>query len=741
MNESSARPGAFLALLIVLLFAFAAPAAAAVPDSASVTGLVLDAGTRHPLPGAVVRLVSLNRQEITHENGEFHFNNVPHGRYTLLIERIGYRRELRDVMVEVGATVRLRVELQVSAIELPGLVVTGTVGTRLGDQAVRPVDVLAGQELARKLELSVAATLQREPGLASSSMGPATARPIIRGLSGDRVLILEDGARTGDLSSASSDHALAVDPLNAQRMEVVRGPTALLYGSNAIGGVVNVIRDQVPSSVPDRPTGSVTVQGESVNDGIAAGGVGNIGLGGLALRAEGSYRDAGSVSTPRGTLENSQLRTWNLAAGAGVAGTWGNAGASFRYFDNTYGVPPVEEEGVSIAMKRYGAQLKSDLHGHVGPYEHFTINGAFTDYQHQELEEDGAVGTEYELTTAALDLVARHDRAGPFSNGAIGARVDWQDYAAGGSTETPPAREYGIAGFLLEELDAGHLRLQGGVRYDLRRVEPREADYESEIGAIRTRTFASVTASFGALYGLSRALQLGASVARAYRTPGIAELFSEGPHLASYSFEVGNPDLKAETGLGVDAFLRVRHERLNGEVAVFRNQLDNYIYYRNTGAASAEGLPIYQATGSDALLTGIEASAEWALLPHVVLDGVASYVRGDYESDAGDRPLPMMPPLHGQVNLRYERPAWFLGIGWEGAAEQDRVEAPETRTAGYGVLNATTGYRFQAWHRVHSITVQAENLTDALYFNHLSRTKDLFPEAGRNVSLVYRVIF
>lgn len=737
-----------LRLAVALLVLAVAPLAAQ-QDTATVLGVVLDGVNRHPLPGAVVRLLPLNRQEVTHGNGEFHFPRVPHGRYTVLVERLGYRREVREIDVQRGPPVRLRIELLVSAIELPGLVVTGTVGTRLGEQAVRPVEVVAGQELARKLGTTVAATLAREPGLAAASMGPATAQPVIRGLSGDRVLVLEDGARTGDLASASADHALAIDPLNAQRLEVVRGPAALLYGSNALGGVVNVIRDQVPSVAPDRPTGSVTLQGESVNRGFAAGATGSLGVGPLALRAEGSFRDARSLDTPAGTLENTSLRTWNGALGVGTAGGWGSAGVSARLFDSEYGVPPEEAEGgeehgheeVRVAMRRYAVQGRADLHAHAGPYTNFAVNALFTDYRHQERGHEGEEGTEYGLVTAALDLVARHERASAFSSGALGARFDWQDYTAGGSTETPPAREFGLAAFVLEELDVGSLRLQGGARYDLRRVVPGYVDYEAPIGAIRTRTFASVSGSLGAIYALGPRVQLGASVARAFRTPGIAELFSRGPHLASYSFEVGNPDLGAETGLGLEAFLRVRHARLQGEVAVFRNRIDDYIYYRNTGRPGPLELPLYQATASDALLTGAEASAEWLLLRHLVLDGVVSWVRGEYRGDEGDRPLPMMPPLHGQLNLRYEQPAWFVGVGWEGAARQDRVQAPETSTSGYGLLNGTAGVRFNVWDRVHSLTLQADNLTDALYFDHLSRTKDFFPEPGRNLGLVYRVIF
>ena len=736
-----------LAAALFMMGSDASAQLATAPDSAEIIGIVLDAQTRHPLPGTIVRVVNLNRQDVTHEDGAFHLGPLAHGRHTISIERLGYRREVRAVTLTSRQVLRLVVELRVSAIELPGLVVTGTVGARRGEETLRPIDAVAGQELARKLDITVAGTLQREPGMATSSTGPATARPIIRGLGGDRVLILEDGARPGDLSSASADHALSIDPLNAVRMEVVRGPTALLYGSNAIGGVVNVIRDEVPAAVPDRPTGSVTLHGESVNDALAGGAVGTVGLGPIALRAEGSVRGAGDLRTPGRPLENSDLRTINTAVGAGIARRWGNAGVSFRYFDNEYGIPPEPEgghtEGVRIDMRRYAVHGKADLHGHVGPYTQFGLDAIYTNYRHRELEPGGIVGTEFGLLTAATELIARHEQLGRFLGGAIGMRIDWQDYAAGGSSETPPARELGLAGFFLEEFDLGAVRMQAGARYDWHRVEPRAATTESEIGEIRTRTFGAVSASFGGLLALTPAVQLGASVARAFRTPGIAELYSMGPHLATYSYEVGNPDLAAEVGIGFDAFLRLRTPTVNGEVAAFRNALDNYIYYRDTGALTGTQLPIYQASGTDAVLTGLEATAEWLVLPQLVLDGVVSFVRGERETETGRRPLPFMPPLQGSANARYERAKYFIGAGWQGAARQDRVAADEfeAATPGFGLWNAVLGYRFTALQRVHSITLRADNLTDVLYYDHLSRTKELFPEAGRNLSLVYRVVF
>jgi iron complex outermembrane recepter protein len=719
-------------------------------DSAVVEGVVVDALNGRPLQGTLVRVVGLARQDVTHEGGEFHLTNLPAGRYTILFERLGYRREVRDVQLSAKQTVELNVQMSPSAIALPGLIVTGTTRATLGDRTVRPATVVSGQELTRRLDVTLATTLDSEPGIAVTSVGPATARPIIRGLGGDRVLVLEDGARVGDLSATSSDHALSVDPLNAERIEVVRGPTALLYGSNAIGGVINLIRDEVPASVPEQARGMLSMQGQSVNDGIAAGASAESGWGPFAVRGEGSYRQAGDLRTPGGRLDNTDLRTWSVAAGASRIGRSAHAGLAYRYYDNTYGIPGgfvgSHPDGVTIEMRRHALHGEAHLRGGLGPLSTLDIDGKYTNYHHREMESPTIVGTEYGLLNAAGEIIARHEALGPFESGAVGTRVGWRDFVAGGSTRTPPSQEWNAAVFVLEELGIGQLRIQGGARFDWHRIEPRDTTVRFEIGSVRTRSFGSLSGSLGALYSFAPAVAVGLSLARAYRTPDTGELFSQGPHLAAYSYEVGNPDLAAEVGLGLDVFLRLGGPRYQMEIAAFRNALDNYVHYRDTGTLSSTGLPVYQASGADALLIGFEASGSVEALPNTVLSGVVSHVRGEFRTTGA--PLPMMPPLHGQLTARYDRPRYFAGMTWRATADQERVAADqfETSTQGHSTFDADVGLRWTAFGRVQSVTLRIDNIMDEVVYDHLSRIRDRetdarVPGAGRSASAIYRVVF
>jgi iron complex outermembrane receptor protein len=304
------------------------------------------------------------------------------------------------------------------------------------------------------------------------------------------------------------------------------------------------------------------------------------------------------------------------------------------------------------------------------------------------------------------------------------------------------------------------VRLQGGVRYDWARFEPRGAAFV-RVGDERIRaaprTFGAFSGSLGALVEAGRGVQLGASVARAYRTPDFNELYSDGPHLAAYTYEVGNPRLGEETGVGIDAFARLTRGRLRGEIAAFRNGLTGYVFPRNTGLLGRQDArPLFQFTGRDAVLAGVEGSAELSITRALVIDATASFVRGTLRGTpdslpadadlgrparAGSRDLPLMPPLQGRLGARFERPRWFGGAGLRAAARQERLGDYETPTAGYAVADLSAGLRLVGGARLHTLTLRVDNLLDQEYREHLSRVKQIMPEARRNVSLLYRVTF
>jgi iron complex outermembrane recepter protein len=742
----------------------------------SLWGTVVDAQTGNPLPATRVRVLELGRGELSHANGEFHFDRIAPGTYTVAAQRVGYAPVQMPVQVRAGDTVRVTLRLPPSAIEVAGVVVTGTGRERTAGEAYRPTSSLEGAALRRQLGSSVAATLVDEPGIAQRYNGPAAAQPVIRGLSGDRVLMLEDGQRTGDVASTASDHAVTIDPLTAERIEVVRGPAGLLYGSNALGGVINVIREEVPRTLPEGLSGMASGQVESVNAGMTAGTSVLGALGPLALRAELSGRRAGDTRTPLGTLPSTQMDGHNAALGGSWVHGSGFAGASVRDYALSYGVPGTfngltipgaHEGGVTIDLRRTTGRAQAAWLRSLGPFRSVELDGTYVRFEQTELEPGGFVGTRFGQISGTGNLMVRHAHEIDElrSEGAFGFWALGRDFSvAGSSTGSRPAQQVALAGFAYEELGLGAARLELGARYDWTRITPLDTR-RGGLGNVRTRDFGAVSASLAGTYEILPGWLAGVSVARAFRTPSIEELFSDGPHLADYSFNVGNPDLDSEFGLGTDVFLRVALPTFHAEGALFRNSIRNYIYYAPTGELDPRlrRFPVFQARSDDAVLVGAEGRFQWEAVPSLVLTGNTGYVRGT-RADGGE-PLPSIPPLQGALNARFERPGYFLGAGWHLAGEQARVpfapdlalpvgdDAParcfsdrgraylECPTAGYSYASASAGLRWTAAHRLHTLTLNVNNLADTVWRDHLSRIKEVAPQPGRNVQLLYRVNF
>ena len=745
------RPRALVLCLAVASALVTPGASAQQPGQAHVfEGSVRDAGTGEPLAGANVSVVGRETRAVTRGDGTFHLTGMAPGVYTLRADRLGYRGA--TVLVTVGIARARRavaesaevvIELTPSPIALENLVVTATVSERAAAEAIRPVSVMTGDVLQRQMTATVAQTLASMPGLAATRMGPSVAQPVIRGLGGDRVLMLEDGIAVGDASNSGADHTTALDPSSARRIEVVRGPGALLYGGNALGGVINVIRDEIPSAVPHHLTGAATLQTQTATGSLAGSATAVFAVAErVPLRVEVVARTAGDLKTPAGTLVNTDGELLSGGAGTGYVADWGRLGTSFRGYRNYYGIPGGfvggHEEGVRIEMDRFASKLRTAVDEPAGPFNSLRFDATHTWYTHREIEASGILGTLFEQQRASADVLARHGRWGPFSAGAMGGRASWEDFGYGGSLYTPDTRRFRAALYLLEEVDLGSIQIESGLRYDWSLTDPGE-DRVSDIGEIRDRRFHSLSGSLGVLYKSASGLVLGASLVRAFRTPDITELYSEGPHLAAYVFEVGNPSLEGEVGRGLDVFLRFESDRLRAEVTGFYNDIRNHTYGEDTGRLSRVLLPIYQFRGSDAVFTGFEAGVDVDAGRGLALEAVASSVRGSLKGTG--HAVPLVPPLKGHVAVKYERRTWYVRTEAEMADQQDRVGEFETATDGYAVFNAAAGVRVTLGGRLNILTLSLLNAVNTEYRNHLSRVKEIMPEAGRSLNVTYRVVF
>ncbi|MBC8090149.1 MAG: TonB-dependent receptor, partial [Phycisphaerae bacterium] len=557
----------------------------------AVVGTVTDSAGA-PLGSVEVVVTGVNRSTITDDAGKFVIRALPAGTYHLSVLRIGYSGQHVVVVVPAdGSDVVVNVVMKRATIRLSSVNVTATPTGTDPLNITQATVQLAGKDLQRSLGASVGQTLSGEPGMATRFNGPVANAPVIRGLTGERVLVLQDGDRAGDLSSAAVDHLNAVDPSQAERLEVIRGPASLLYGNNALGGVVNVITNDIPNTLPARLTGFAFGQGETVTP----GGVGNFGLSlplgqSGVVSARGGYRKFNDMKVGGGaTQPNTHGYTANGTIGAALIRDNFSLGVGMRDMEFEYGIPfAPDAEQIRIDGSRRQAVLKSTIGTKNAFLPTVRVDGTAQWYKHSEIEDTGEIGTQFALNTQTLNVTAR-TKTGRVS-GALGVQGYLRQYSpVGDEAFTPAANNRNFALFLYEELpltrrdNTEHAaQLQFGARLDHFSVQtrPDDADEVERFGNPRTRNFNNISGSLGLSVPITVATSFTANVSRGFRAPTVEELFANGYHVAAGTFDVGNPDLKAEQSTGFEVGLRAQSGRTFGQINTYYNIIDNYVLPR-----------------------------------------------------------------------------------------------------------------------------------------------------------------
>ncbi len=725
--------------------------------TSEITGEVIDAETLEPVRFAYLHLEELNRTTTTDRDGKFTLRNVPEGSYTISVHRIGYVTLRQSIRVGEDETLELRLEMRSTILSGQAVQVVAdaeeTVGAGLEHASIK----IVGEKLRRDLDATLSATLNNQAGFSERSMGVAPGRPVIRGLGDERVLILEDGARTGDVSWTSGDHAVTVDPAGADEIEIARGPAALEHGAGAIGGVINVVRNQIPNTVPSQVTGTASLQATSVNQGLLGGGSVKVPWrDNLALNLDFSGRHGSDVNTPIGRLENSWLRTSSNAFGAGYIRSWGYAGLSGSMYLSEYGIPPDPEGGhpmgVEIEMSKYQTEARTEILRRGSRFNVVEARGSYIYYDHSEIEPGGILGTAYNMETVTGSLKFRNRDLGPFDKGVVGIWGEYIDYEVFGS-RTPNSNSWSGSIFAIQEADIGNLHLEGGLRLNHVTTRPRQERVSPIIGLVRERNFTGLESSASAIYDFGSGFFLGSTFMHSWRAPSLEELYSEGPHLAAYAYEIGNPNLDVERGLGSELFARYNTERTSTQLSAYYNHFRNYLHAQDTGRPSIPRADLneFQYVGTRASMYGVELSSELKLLDQLALEGNATLTIGDRvvteeEKEAtgleySEQPLPLIPPFNGNIGVRYALNSFTITGKARFAASQDRLGEFETPTDGYAIFDLNAEYRFSAGTTFHTISLSGQNLLNTEYYNHLSLVKDLFAEPGRSVNLLYRIYF
>lgn len=733
-------------------------------SSFSISGVITDAETGETIPFAYIHLEELNRTAVSTIDGEFEIQNIPSGTYTITAHRIGYRTQSQKTELLSDDKI-LDIKLTVSVLSSEAIEIVGVAEDFSGSGLEHASKKIFGSDLRRNLGATLSETLSNLPGFDQRSNGAAPGRPVIRGLGDERVVILQDGINSGDVSAQSADHSVTIDPASATEIEVARGPAALAYGSNAIGGVINVVKNQVRTTLPSQLLGTFTLNGQTVNTGVSSALNVTLPVGTFAVNADINGRYGLNSQTPLGEVGNTYYETTNDAIGVSWIRPWGYAGASTSIYFSNYGIPPDPNGhpgGVDIKLRKYQYDVRSEILLNRDFLKVVEFDASFKDYNHKEIEGensngDPVVGTEFSLLTTNFDVRAKHNQLGFLNSGSFGVSAELEDYVVDGAG-TPPSNNFKVGAYMIEESDFGALHLEAGARFDFSLASTTERGLFYRIGAqnnsidstlYKNREFGALSGSISVIYDLGKGFSIGSTVLRSFRAPSLEELYSEGPHLASYSFEIGNPDLNPERAWAKEIFFGFQTDRINTSAAVFHNGFDNYLYAKNTGRQNIQraDLQNYQFVGTEAELFGFEFSTEVVLSKTFVADISTSYTIGRQDTtdangnNSGTQPLPQIPPFKAKSSIKYVKDGLEFGTRFKFAAKQNRTGEFETPTKSYFLTDLFAQYRFNTKKLLHTVSVNVNNLLDEEYYNHLSRIKDLRPEPGRNITLLYRIYF
>ncbi len=652
---------------------------------------------------------------------------------------------------------------QAHALELqPQVITANPLGSQ---QTAAPSTVLEGDDLTLQQQGSLGETLNKQPGVSSSYFGPGASRPIIRGLDGDRIRLLRNGVGALDASSLSYDHAVPLDPVNVDRIEIVRGPAALLYGGSAIGGVVNTFDNRIPTEAIEGIHGAGELRYGGADTTRSSAGKLEAGNGTFALHLDANSRQFNDLKIPgyarsrhappsedgdgkKGRLGNSDGRQDGGAIGGSYTWDDGYAGLSYSNYDSNYGSPA--EEDVRIRMKQDHYAFASELRNLDGPFSSLKFDAGYTDYEHREIE-GGETGTIFKNKGYEARVEARHQPLGPL-NGVIGTQVSRSEFSALGEEAFVPQTDTDSAAlFILEELQATErLKLSLGGRLEHTRVDPDSKGNERFSQADSSNSFTAGSLSSGAVYTLTPIWSVAATLGYTERAPTFYELYANGAHVATGTYEVGDANLSKEKAVSSDLALRFDNGTHKGSVGVFYSHFSNYIgllgsgrTLNDEGEEDAGGMPEYTYSGVRARFAGIEAQDHWKL-GESAYGKFALELSGDYTRaknlDNGEA-LPRIAPLRLNSGLLWELDRWQARIDVEHAASQRRVPDNESGTDGYTTLGASAGYHFDIGSSQWLAFVKGENLTNQTVRYASSILRDITPAQGRSIEVGLRTTF
>jgi len=713
-----------------------------------------------PLHDASVQITQLKQTASTDEAGNYVFENVPAGRYTILVHVEGFADSAKTVILTANGAATVDFQMQISSLK-EQVTITSSGTEQSTFDSFQTVNSISSSAITQKSASSLGEILETETGVSKRSFGVGSSRPVIRGFDGDRVLVLENGVRSGTVGSQSGDHGETVDTLSAERIEVVKGPGTLLYGSNAIGGVINVISND--ENEPHKGfRGFLTTTGGTANREAAISFGGEYGYKNWLFRGNITAQRSGDYQTPLGRIPNSAARANSESFGVGYYGKKAYLSGTFTTGIRRYGIPfaalfegggetptelggglPTVDEDIDLRQRDYSFRLGGGFRDLNNPFvSGIQYNLGYSDYRHKEIEiADGLeeVGTVFDNKTFTYRSMFEQTKYKQLT-GRFGFDGFNRDYQVNGAEQlvTGKITQNAFSVFALEELGFERVKFQFGGRVENNR-------YAAENPAYLDRSFTGFSGALGMNVGLWKGGAFIVNYSNSYRAPALEELYNNGPHIGNVTFEIGNQNLKAERSNGIDFSLRHQSDKFRFTSDVYYYGINNFVYFAyqdedGDGQIDIEdGLPVARYEQDKARYLGVELSADATF--NKWLGGFISADAVRAKLTDLDINVPRIPParIRAGLDFRYKD----LSIRPEAvfARKQNKVAPLELPTAGYGIFNIAGSYTIGRQHYAHIFTFNAYNLTDKLYRNHLSFIKELAPEIGRGIRFGYTVRF
>ena len=734
----------------------------------SLSGKVFDKETKETLPGASVYITDLKTGAVTDADGKYEIKNLPKSKFSVRVKSIGYTTI--TISIDLSTTKQKDFALEMAAIESPEVVVTGSAFSSEKSRSSVPVDQISKLSVTSIGMDNIVNALATTPGVSAISTGDAISKPVIRGLSYNRIVTVNEGVRQ-EGQQWGDEHGIEIDEFSADRIEVLKGPSSLLYGSDALGGVINILEPIPPSAGK--------IQGElhsnfSTNNLLTANSLmleGN--QNGFVWRARGTYKNAIAYRTPVERVYNSAFNEKNAELLAGLNRSWGYSHLHFSKWDSNIGIIDGDRDSITGKLLNTNGMVADEdeltSRSIVLPFQNVShtkislvnnlvigksqlrINAGWQQNDRKEFSESTSrAGLWFQLSTVTWDLKYYFPQKDSMKGieAVIGAGgMNQKNMNKGEEFLIPAYRLNDAGGFASVKKSFTKATLNAGIRYDIRFVNGESLAIDSTVKfSAFSSAFSSVSGSVGATYNLSEAWNLKANVGRGFRAPNISELSANGVHEGTFRYEIGNVNLKPETSLQFDFGISAEGKKIGLSLDGFYNIIDNFIYYRHADGdsitAGTAKFPVYRYMQGNSVLKGFEISLDIHPISNLHFENSIAYVEGvnnDIKS-----PLPFIPPIKIENELmftfktkkaaRLSEP--YIKVSVVNALKQDKVDRFETPTDGYTLLNAGVGTNIKVARQSILVFIAANNITDTKYFNHLSRLKEVsINEMGRNFTL------